>query len=156
MLGHVNTLRTACISNLEQIGAKKFSVPDVVKLTMPACIGIPEYAAALKSLMKQDGVHFTDSGYSCIANGLATHINIVQNEKPEKRSAPVPNVSGPRRAGKQSYYWRGFVSPVGVGRPESQGRVSPEPHQPDGHKRRGRWGWRENTQRTYLTWVHPL
>jgi hypothetical protein len=117
MLGHVNTLRTACISNLEQIGAKKFSVPDVVKLAMPACIGIPEYAAALKSLMKPDGVHFTDSGYSCIANGLATHIHTVQNEKPQTCPAAVPNVSGPRRAGKQSYYWRGFVSPVGVGRP---------------------------------------
>jgi len=77
MLGNVNTLRTACISNLELIGVKNFSVPDVVKLTMPACIGIPEYAAALKSLMKQDGVHFTESGYSCLANGLSTHINTV-------------------------------------------------------------------------------
>jgi hypothetical protein len=84
---------------------------------MPAWIGIPEYAAALKFLMKPDGVHFTDSGYSCIANGLATHINTVQKGKPETCSAAVPNVSGLRRAGKQSYYWRGFVSPVGVGRP---------------------------------------
>jgi hypothetical protein len=47
MLGNVKSLRTACISNLEQIGLKNFSVPDVIKLTIPAYIGIPEYAAAL-------------------------------------------------------------------------------------------------------------
>jgi hypothetical protein len=117
MLGHINSLRTACISNLEQLGVKNFSVPDIIKLTMPACTGIPEYAAALKSLMKTDGVHFTDSGYSCIALGLTAHIKTVKSEKTEKISAAVSHVSGTKRSGKQTYYWRGFVSPIGIGRP---------------------------------------
>jgi hypothetical protein len=51
MLGELNGLRTACIANLETLGVKNFYVPDMVKLSMPACIGIPEYAAALKDLM---------------------------------------------------------------------------------------------------------
>jgi hypothetical protein len=85
ILGNIfNSLRTACISNLEHIGAKKFSVPDVVKPKMPACTGIPEYAAALKSLMKPGGVPFTESGYSCIAIGMSVHINTVKHEKSEK------------------------------------------------------------------------
>jgi hypothetical protein len=145
MLGNVNSLRTACISNLELIGAKNFSVPDVVKLTMPACTGIPEYAAALKSLMKPDGVHFTESGYSCIAAGLTVHINSVKNEKSEKIFC------------RFSYHFRAAAVYQAVLLLERfcvalrcrkackpQGHVPPGPHQSDGHKRRGRWGWREN------------
>jgi hypothetical protein len=67
--------------------------------------------------MKTDGIHFTDSGYSCIALGLTAHIKTVKNVKSEKISAAVSNFSGTKRSGKQSYYWRGFVSPIGIGRP---------------------------------------
>jgi hypothetical protein len=49
-------------TNLENMGIKDFSIPDILKLSMPACAGIPEYAEALKTLMKKDGVHFTDCG----------------------------------------------------------------------------------------------
>ncbi len=57
MLGELNGIRTACTANLETVGIKNFSVLDIVKLSMPACTGIPEYAAALKDLMSKDGVH---------------------------------------------------------------------------------------------------
>jgi hypothetical protein len=67
--------------------------------------------------MKTDGVHFTDPGYSCIALGLTAHIKTVKSEKTEKISAAVSHVSGTKRSGKQTYYWRGFVSPIGIGRP---------------------------------------
>jgi hypothetical protein len=111
MLGELNGIRTACIANLETVGIKNFSVPDIVKLSMPACTGIPEYAAALKDLMSKDGVHFTEAGYKCLASGLSAHVNTVL----KTNSASVPTFSGSgagtrARGGKQSYYWRGFVS----------------------------------------------
>jgi hypothetical protein len=75
------------------------------------------------------------------ANGLTVHINTVQHEKPEKSSAAVPNVSGPRRSGKQSYYWRGFVSPVGVGRPANHKAAYLQSHTNPTATRRGGGGW---------------
>jgi hypothetical protein len=81
ILGNISTIRTACITNLELIGAKNFSVPDIIKISMPACIGLSEYAAALKSYMQIDGVHFTNSGYACFATGISTHIKLRNPEK---------------------------------------------------------------------------
>jgi hypothetical protein len=78
MLGELNSIRTACVTNLETAGIKNFSLPDIVKLSMPACTGIPEYAAALKDLMASDGVHFTDSGYKCQASGFSAHLKGTQ------------------------------------------------------------------------------
>jgi hypothetical protein len=117
MLGSLNAIRTACATNLDSIGKKDYSVPDLIKLSMPACTGLPEYAAALKTHMCSDGVHFTDSGYKCLASGLSNHINSIADNKAKNLSAVPINFSGTRRAGKQSFYWRGFVSPVGTGRP---------------------------------------
>jgi hypothetical protein len=63
MFGKLNAIRIACTSNLETIGLKNFLVPDNIKLSMAGCVGIPEYAAALKANMKKDGIHFTESGH---------------------------------------------------------------------------------------------
>jgi hypothetical protein len=52
----------------------------------------------------------------------------VKKEKPGKISAAAFNVSGTKRAGKQSYYWRGFVSPVGIGRPANHKAVYLQSH----------------------------
>jgi hypothetical protein len=117
MLGSLNAIKTACASNLDSIGQIDYSVPDLIKLSMPACTGLPEYAAALQTHMCSDGVHFTDSGYKCLASGLSNHINSIADNKSKNFSAVPINISGTRRAGKQSFYWRGFVSPVGTGRP---------------------------------------
>ncbi len=117
ILGTISIIRIVCIANLELIGAKNFSVPDVIKMSMPACTGLSEYAAALKSYMQIDGVHFTSTGYACLATGISTHIKSIKVEKPGNVSAAVINISGAKRSGKRSFYWRGFVSPVGTGRP---------------------------------------
>jgi hypothetical protein len=116
MLGNLNAIRTACTSNLGTIGLKKFSVPDIIKLSMAPCVGIPEYAAALKADMKKDGIHFTESGHSCIAYGLSAHLHSLKPCTSEKISAAVFPISGAKSSRKQSFYWRGFVSPVGAGR----------------------------------------
>jgi hypothetical protein len=130
MLGELNGIRNACVTNLEMTGIKDFSVPDIVKLSMPACTGIPEYAAALKDLMSSDGVHFTESGYRCLASGFTTHLTDLL----KKKSASVSIVSGTSRghggrgAGKQSYYWRGFVSPIGTSRPKNHQQAYLQSH----------------------------
>jgi hypothetical protein len=129
MLGELNRIRTACNANLETLGVKNFSVPDMVKLSMPACIGIPEYAAALKDLMSNDGVHFTEAGYKCLAAGFSSHVNDLS----KKKSASVPIVSGSgsgtgSKSGKQSFYWRGFVSPIGTSRPKNHHQAYLQSH----------------------------
>jgi len=117
MLGKLNGIRTSCVSNLETIGLKNFSVPDIIKLSLPACVGLPEYAAALKVHMKDDGVHFKASGHTCIAAGISAHLSTLKPYNSGKKTAAVLPLSGVKNSRKQSFYWRGFVSPVGVGRP---------------------------------------
>jgi hypothetical protein len=98
-------------------GLKNFSVPDIIKLSLPTCVGLPEYAAALKVHMKNDGIHFKASGYVCIAAGLSAHMGTLKPYNSGKKTAAVLPISGARSSRKQTFYWRGFVSPVGVGRP---------------------------------------
>ncbi len=109
MLGKLDSIRTALVSNLELIGQKDFSVPDWIKLSMPACTSRSEYAAALKTHMSSDGVHFSESGYDCLTTGLISHIKdaaLSKNQKPSP--AGFSTLSGAKRSGKQSFYWRGF------------------------------------------------
>ncbi len=72
--------------------------------------------AALKSHMTSDGgVHF-ESGYDCLTAGLTTHIKCMASNNMKNTSAGFSYFSGAKKTGKQSFYWRGFVSPVGTGR----------------------------------------
>jgi hypothetical protein len=96
MLASLNAIRTACVSNLETLGVKDFTVPDILKLSMPACASISEYAEALKTHMKKDGVHFTASGYSCLASDLSKHLRTLT---PEKSLPPASLFQTPRRTG---------------------------------------------------------
>jgi hypothetical protein len=135
MMGHLNALRTSCVANLQGIGIKDFSVPDMIKLMMPACTGIPEYLAALKHMSATDGVHFTEDGYRCIANAILTHAaHTTENAVTDQKSAPFSFVTEGR---KQTYYWRGFVSPVGVCRPRNRNLAYKLTHHSRGG---GKWG----------------
>jgi hypothetical protein len=116
MMGHLNSLRTSCIANLQGIGIKDFSVPDVIKLMMTACTGIPEYLAEQKHMSATDGIHFTEDSFRCIANAILTHASSTEHAVTDQMSAPFSFVTEER---KQTYYWRGFVSPVGVCRPRN-------------------------------------
>jgi hypothetical protein len=146
MLSDLNSIRTACGSNLENLGIKDFSIPDILKLSMPACAGIPEYAEALKTLMKKDGVHFTDSGYSCLASGLHNHLKTLKPSVQGKVAVASLAVSGTSGRKKQSFYWRGFVSPVGVGRPYNHRAAYLQSHSnPGSAKGVGGGKWRGST-----------
>ncbi len=128
MLGKLDSIRTALVSNLELIGQKDFSVPDLIKLSMPACTDRSEYAAALKSHMSSDGVHFSESGYDCLTVGLITHIKDAATKNPKQLSAGYSTFSGAKRTGKQLFYWRGFVSPIGTGRPTNHKAAYKQSH----------------------------
>jgi hypothetical protein len=118
LLGELSGIRTALENNLNALGVKNFSVPDTLKLMMPACVGISEMSLALKHFIKKDGVHFTEDGTKCLANALSSHAVGLASGAMKQNSAGISAVSG----GKQrTYYWRGFVSPVGTSRPASHG-----------------------------------
>ncbi len=128
------------------MGIKDFSIPDILKLSMPACAGIPEYAKALKTLMKKDGVHFTEYGYSCLASGLHNHLKTLKTSVQGKVAVASLAVSGTRGRQKQSFYWRGFVSPVGVGRPHNHRAAYLQSHSnPSSAKGVGGGKWRGRT-----------
>jgi hypothetical protein len=146
MLASLNAIKTACGTNLENLGVKDFTVPDMLKLSMPACAGISEYAQALKTHMKKDGVHFTASGYSCLASGLSRHLHTLTPTGTGKIAVPSLNVSGAKKNRKQSFYWRGFVSPVGAERPFNHRAAYLQSHSKTGPPRGAGGGkWRGST-----------
>jgi hypothetical protein len=146
MLASLNAIRSACVSNLEILGIKDFTVPDILKLSMPACAGISEYAEALKTHMKKDGVHFTASGYSCLASGLSKHLRTLTPTSTGKIAAACLSVSDTKKNRKQSFYWRGFVSPVGAERPFNHRAAYLQSHSKTGPPRGAGGGkWRGST-----------
>jgi hypothetical protein len=125
ILGELNAIRTSCENTLNHFGIKNYSMPDLLKLMMPACIGISEYALSLKHLFKDDGVHLNADGMRCLANALTSLIGN-QSGTGEKPSTVRPsNVSGPR---PRTFYWRGFVSPVGTCRPNNHNKAYMQSH----------------------------
>ncbi len=142
----MNAIRTACVSNLETLGVKDFTVPDILKLSMPACAGISEYAEALKTNMKKDGVHFSASGYSCLASGLTRHLRTLTPTGTGKIAAPCFSVSDSKKNRKQSFYWHGFVWPVGTERPYNHRAAYLQSHSKTGPPRgEGGGKWRGST-----------
>ncbi len=97
----------------------KMWVPDVVHKMLPACNNNAEIAVGLKHLVAADGVHFTSDGYEKMAVVLKT---CIETQREKTTSAAVPSVSDAGGAQvpqlrTKTYYWRGFVSPVGSCRP---------------------------------------
>jgi hypothetical protein len=71
LLGELNAIRISLANTLNNLGIKNYTVPDILHLMMPACIGIAEYALSLKHLIKDDGVHLNEDGLRCLANALS-------------------------------------------------------------------------------------
>lgn len=117
LLKKVVNLRQTCKDHLNKIGIRNFWVPDTMGAMMPACTGHTEYTSALAHLVAADGVHLTDSGYQSLTTGLVSCSN--QFAKPNQTvTGPACPIPGTSRE-KSSYYWRGFVSPIGTGRPKN-------------------------------------
>jgi hypothetical protein len=112
-------LRTVCQNMLSEMGMVRMWVPDVVHKMLPACNNNTEIAVGLRHVVAADGVHFTSDGYEKMAAVLKT---CIETQREKTTSAAVPSVSdaGGAQVPKlrtKSYYWRGFVSPIGSCRP---------------------------------------
>jgi hypothetical protein len=81
------------------------------------CNGIKEKAVGLKHIMSAHGVHFTKHGYEKLAETVVKCCK-TQFEK----SVSAASIVSARRVGtrQKTFYWRGFVSPVGSSRPASR------------------------------------
>jgi hypothetical protein len=129
LLGELNVIRTCLTNTLNNLGIKNYSVPDILNLMMPACIGIAEYALSLKHLIKDDGVHLNEDGLRCLANALSRLIETRTGNSEKPDTVRSPNVSGTRQ---RTFYWRGFVSPVGTCRPSNHNKAYLQSHSSHG------------------------
>jgi hypothetical protein len=86
-----------------------------------------EILRELAAYCAADGVHFTEPGYANLAKTIAAAIAGVFNGTLTKSLADQNTSSG--KGDCKSFFWRGFVSPVGVRLPPSHHLVSePRPH----------------------------
>jgi hypothetical protein len=117
------------MNTLNNLGIKNYAVPDILKLMMPACVGIGEYALALKHLIKDDGVHLNEDGLRCLANALNTLTDSQKTKSEKPDTVRLSAFSGTRQ---RTFYWRGFVSPVGTSRPTNHSKAYLQSHSSHG------------------------
>ena len=97
-------LRKPIISSLISSGIKDFVVPNILSETFGT--DTEKMVDSLKKVSSSDGVHLTHTGYSLLADTLKKSITAAVSVSP---------VSG-NPATRSSYFWRGFMSPVGTPR----------------------------------------
>jgi hypothetical protein len=80
-----------------------------------------EIIADLEAVFKNDNVHFTDVGYRYLSNTIIAAIEGVHDGTLTKSKLSSSEISGagggessPHNSKKNSFFWRGFSSPVGV------------------------------------------
>ncbi len=135
LLQETLSLRAVCKTALQTLGAKTGWVPDLIGNLLPACNDISEQATGLRHIMAADGVHFTLQGYEKLADTLfkccKTHF-----DKSDPAASLVSASAGVRR--NKTFYWRGFVSPVGSARPKQHSAAYLGAHVGGGGKLRGK------------------
>ena len=76
---------------------------------------LQDTAEALEKISLTDGVHYNRTGYSNLCKTLAVVITNIEDGTLTKCMSNCV-ISGQQ----PQYYWRGFISPVGAGRPEAR------------------------------------
>jgi hypothetical protein len=138
LLHYILALRGICKNALLKMNISRFWVPDMVGKMLPACNGIAELAVGFREIAAADGVHFTESGYEKIADTIHTCSKnlLVKNSIPSILSLSA--AATPVNPGKQkTYYWRGFISPVGSQRPKNSHAAYLQSHPSGGGKWKG-------------------
>ncbi len=80
-------------------------------------------------------MHFTQTGYEKITDSI---LECSENLLVKSVASSVPSLSAPVNPGKQhTYYWRGFLSPVGSERPKKPQAAYLQSHPSGGGKWRG-------------------
>jgi hypothetical protein len=99
-----------------KMGVSKFFVLDGVggTLGVPAsenCGAAAEIIQELKNYCGSDGVHYTETGYANLTRTLISAINGIRSGTVTKSVVDKQGISGKRGGG--TFFWRGFISPVG-------------------------------------------
>ncbi len=94
-----------------------------------------EQAAGLKHVMAADGVHFTPHGYEKIAD---TVVKVCKTHLEKLDTAASLVSAGPVNVKPKTFYWRGFVSPVGSLRPSAHASAYKAAHPGGGGKWRAK------------------
>jgi hypothetical protein len=100
----------------------KVWVPDALSMLVPGCDDSATVAEGLSPISAADGVHLTRDGYVLMTQVVLSLI--------ENKVAPSICVSGGRAGGAsgrqgKTFYWKGFVSPVGSSRPDNMAAYHP-------------------------------
>ncbi len=135
LLQETLALRNMCKSALQALSKKNAWVPDLVGNLLLACNGLKEKAVGLKHIMSADGVHFTKHGYEKLAE------TVVKCYKTQfEKSVSAASIVSARPAGtrQKTFYWRGFVFPVGSSRPASRTAAYLAAHRGGGGKWRNK------------------
>ena len=98
-------LRKVIATSLVKAGVTDFVVLDTLHLMYGDTV--QKVDEGLQRDSSSDGVHLTHNGYGTLADTVKNAI------KPVSASLSVPGTV------RQSYFWRGFVSPVGTPRPKA-------------------------------------
>jgi hypothetical protein len=118
MLDGLTRLRAILKKQIVSVGLDKAWVGEGVRdLVPPSVEDKDDIIVCLRESCAADGVHFTDEGYAT----LASNIHRLLEERFVKCGESVPaavSVSG-RGGWPGSFYWRGFLSPVGSTRPKN-------------------------------------
>jgi hypothetical protein len=132
LLAATISLRGVCKRGVLSLGRKDVWVPNVFGKMIPACNGVKEQAIGWKEIAAADGVHLVESGYAKMAAVLKDCVC----ELLKRSHAPAP-LSVSAKTGKNTYYWRGFLSPVGSARPKNSHAAYMLTHRGGGGKTRG-------------------
>jgi hypothetical protein len=142
LLKDVLSLRSVCKNALLELGKNHFWVPDLLGNALPACKGIPEIAAGLREISAADGVHFTAHGYEKITDSIVKCVHTLLEKSNTAKNSVSDCTGRPENShgrGQKSFYWRGFVSPVGSERPRNNHAAYMLTHQGSGGRGGGKW-----------------
>jgi hypothetical protein len=99
-------LRKHIQDGLIKAGVTDFVVPDLLQQILDEKADFVAMGEKLRPLMCKDGIHMTKIGYEKMAD-------VVLNTIEKCKSAAVSIVSGAGAVPRPSFFWRGFMSPVG-------------------------------------------
>jgi hypothetical protein len=103
--------------------------------------------SSLREIAAADGVHFTKHGYEKLAHTIVCcSKSLVEKSYTAKNSvSDAGGSNGSHRGGPKSFFWRGFVSPIGSERPRNHHAKFMLTHQGSGGG--GKWNKGQNRGR---------
>ena len=125
LLDQTLALKKPIVNALIKNGIQNFTVPDTLQLMFGETI--EKIDAGLQKVSSVDGVHLTHNGYSNLADVVKKLVT------PDTASC---SAAGAETRTRTSFFWRGFVSPVGTPRPKQNAQAYKQARVSSGHVRK--------------------